>query len=218
MPSPARRSQKIEPRAAKTPMQARGHERVERILAAAEREILRLGVEGLSMQAVATLSGTATGSLYQFFPSKPILVNALHERYLRELDEIGQAIDARLKVSPPETFEEIVDAFLDPFQAFYDACPAYAEVQHALNRPGAPNAGEEVLDSHLVARIADALRPLAPPTARRHVNVIGKTLLDAGQALLASTTGKDASLSSPLRKEMRTMFIAYLYARLGGLR
>ena len=63
------------------PQQKRSQERVERILDAAAIVFDELGFEAATTHAIAAQSNTAVGSLYQFFPDKLAIFNALELRH-----------------------------------------------------------------------------------------------------------------------------------------
>lgn len=65
----------------RTPRQARGRERVEVILDAAEALFAEVGYEAASTNAIAARAGVPIGSIYQFFANKQALLNAVAERY-----------------------------------------------------------------------------------------------------------------------------------------
>lgn len=66
--------------ARRTPSQARSHEMVERVLAAAARVLEERGYAGLSTNRVAAAAGVSVGSLYRYFHDKDDLVEELRRR------------------------------------------------------------------------------------------------------------------------------------------
>src|ERR1700716_3273141 len=69
----------------KIPIQERGEKRVTDLLGAAEQLFASLGYEATTMNAIASLAGSSIGSLYQFFPNKESLGNALLLEYMNPL-------------------------------------------------------------------------------------------------------------------------------------
>jgi AcrR family transcriptional regulator len=63
--------------------QERGARRVEAIVAAAADLFARRGFDGTSMNAIAKSAGLTIGSLYQYFPSREAIVDAVAEAYLQ---------------------------------------------------------------------------------------------------------------------------------------
>ncbi len=76
-------SQNTDPPAAEAllPKRQRGRDRVAAILATATALFAEKGYDAVTMTEIAAQSATAIGSLYRFFPTKDVLVEALLERY-----------------------------------------------------------------------------------------------------------------------------------------
>jgi AcrR family transcriptional regulator len=78
--------------------QERGARRVEEIVAAAAALFAQHGFDGTSMNAIAKAAGLGIGSLYQYFPSRDAIVDAVAETYLAawraEKDEALKHVDA----------------------------------------------------------------------------------------------------------------------------
>ena len=72
-------------RTAREPQQGRSRETVERILAAAEHEIGRLGLAAAGTRGIAAPAGLSVGAVYRFFPDKEAIADALAHRYLADL-------------------------------------------------------------------------------------------------------------------------------------
>ncbi|MEM8779205.1 MAG: TetR family transcriptional regulator [Cyanobacteria bacterium P01_G01_bin.49] len=67
------------------PQQKRSQERVEQILDAAAEIFDEVGFEGATTQAIADRANTSIGSLYQFFPDKKAIFNALELRHIERV-------------------------------------------------------------------------------------------------------------------------------------
>ena len=67
------------------PKQKRGQERVEQILDAAAIVFDEMGFEAATTHAIANRANTAVGSLYQFFPDKLAIFNALELRHVERV-------------------------------------------------------------------------------------------------------------------------------------
>ena len=74
------------------PQQLRGQRRIEQILDAADALFVEVGFEAATTNAIAARAETSIGSLYQFFPNKDAILNALAERHLANM----RAVNARL--------------------------------------------------------------------------------------------------------------------------
>jgi AcrR family transcriptional regulator/DNA-directed RNA polymerase subunit RPC12/RpoP len=67
------------------PKQQRGKERVEKILDAAAAVFDEVGYEAATTHLIAAKAGTAIGSLYQFFPDKAAIFNAMELRHVERV-------------------------------------------------------------------------------------------------------------------------------------
>ena len=68
------------------PQQARSRARVAQILAAADAILSVEGFEALTVRRIAQEAGVPVGSIYQFFPDKAAVVDALAHGYIGEFD------------------------------------------------------------------------------------------------------------------------------------
>ncbi len=68
------------------PRQARSRARLAQILAAADAILAAEGVEALTVRRIAERAGVPVGSLYQFFPGKGSVVDAVARAYIAEFD------------------------------------------------------------------------------------------------------------------------------------
>jgi AcrR family transcriptional regulator len=69
------------------PQRQRGHERVASLLDAAAACFVEKGYEAATMTEIAARAGAAIGSLYQFFPTKEALAQALMGGYAEALQQ-----------------------------------------------------------------------------------------------------------------------------------
>src|SRR5580704_1179534 len=70
---------------AKAPTRARGVQRVAELLDAGAALFVENGYETTTMTQIAIRAGASIGSLYQFFPSKEVLAEALFARYVERV-------------------------------------------------------------------------------------------------------------------------------------
>ncbi|MBV2364595.1 TetR/AcrR family transcriptional regulator [Streptomonospora nanhaiensis] len=75
----------------RTPAQRRSRARVERLVEAAEAEFSEVGYDSASTRSIAARAETSIGSLYQFFPHKRALLDAVAARHLAGLDQVTAA-------------------------------------------------------------------------------------------------------------------------------
>jgi AcrR family transcriptional regulator len=96
--------------AAKEPKQARGKQRVAELIDAAAELFAEKGYEATTMTEIAQRAGAAIGSLYQFFPSKEALAEALFNRYAERAAASFARVEA---LAPGRPARELADLLID---------------------------------------------------------------------------------------------------------
>jgi AcrR family transcriptional regulator len=98
------------PLAAKEPKRERGKLRVAALIDAGAELFAEKGYEATTMTEIASRAGAAIGSLYQFFPSKEALAEALFNRFA----ERAAASFARVEeLAPGRSARELADLLID---------------------------------------------------------------------------------------------------------
>ena len=77
----------------RTPQQARGERRVSELLDATAHVIAAVGYDAATMCAIADRARAPIGSLYQFFPNKPSIVQALRIQYVQKFEEMWSPLE-----------------------------------------------------------------------------------------------------------------------------
>jgi AcrR family transcriptional regulator len=110
----------------KQPVQQRSAKRVEQMLEACAALIDELGYDGVTTTLIAERAGVAVGSLYQFFPDKRAVVQALTKRHL---DHFTNEIEERLDWANLEHWWEGVDKIIDIYVEMYREIPGFSRVR-----------------------------------------------------------------------------------------
>jgi len=125
--------------------QPRGARRVETIVATAAALFAARGFDGTSMNAIAKESGLTIGSLYQYFPSRDAIIDAVAEHYLCTWRELKAEFVVRVaQATLTEYFREGVTGMFWIFstfagvRAFLDADPLRAPSIRAMRDEFAP--------------------------------------------------------------------------------
>jgi AcrR family transcriptional regulator len=198
----------------RVPRQERGHERVDKLLDAAAAVIAEVGVDAATTNAIAARADTSVGSLYQFFPNKTAIVEALAARYnvqLRQLNE--KSIPAEAAFMPlPDLMERVIT----PVFNFYLENPAYRHVFHSLHRPdrpersdGAATCQEAELHKAVVARTEAILAVRSPQTPQdvRHLQATVAVL--SVHAMLSFAVEASVSMRERLVNEVKRLLVVY---------
>ena len=100
----------LEPR--KTPVQARSAASVDAILEATIQVLLDVGKERLTTTRVALRAGVSVGTLYQYFPNKSALLQAVLTSHLNEVTEAVEAVCRDQKGKPLTTDPWLITSVL----------------------------------------------------------------------------------------------------------
>ncbi|ASR33689.1 TetR family transcriptional regulator [Prauserella marina] len=107
------------------PVQQRSAKRVERMLDASAELLEEIGYEALTTTLIAKRAGVAVGSLYQFFPDKRAVIQALTQR---NLECFVAAVSERLSTLDHQHWWDVVDSLLDIYLDMHRRIPGFSKV------------------------------------------------------------------------------------------
>src|SRR5262249_20655559 len=103
--------------------QSRGKQRMESLLSAAEAVFAEVGYERATTNLIASHASVSPGTLYQFYPNKEALAEALATQYALELEGLHKKVFQGKIASVP--LSDLIDAIVDPFLGFHRRAPAF---------------------------------------------------------------------------------------------
>jgi AcrR family transcriptional regulator len=133
------------------PQQERSRARVRQILVAADEVLAADGFEALTVRRIAQAAAVPVGSIYQFFPDKAAVIDALARRYI---EEFGAAIDELTEAAKGSVWNDPVQTLVDAFAQMYRSRPGYVALW--TGRHLSPQLAE--VDEANNAAIADGVR------------------------------------------------------------
>lgn len=96
------------------PKQRRARETVEAVLDAVIRILKRDGYRAITTNRIAEVAGVSIGSVYQYFPDKASIFNALHQRHIDQIDRMVQTKLVEYASSPlADLMRAMIDAMID---------------------------------------------------------------------------------------------------------
>jgi len=198
----------IERRMRRTPRQDRSSERVDRILAAAEKLFAKNGFDATTTNEIARKAGTSIGSLYRFFPDKQSILEALVSRYFKTIfSDLAGLIDRKTMSLPlRDLVETLVDGYIEQFERY---ALQRAVLEQTRLTPDLWLLYEELNQSTILA-IADNLEPLLPHLSSRRRQAIAHTCWYATDALERAMKFSSPGFARDVEKETKLMLIAYL--------
>jgi AcrR family transcriptional regulator len=109
----------------RAPQQARSRARVRRLLEAADQIVATEGFAALTVRRLAETADVRIGTIYQFFPDKDALVDALARRYIAMFDTMIEALVAEAE---RQRWDDVVGTVIDAAIALYRSHPGYVAI------------------------------------------------------------------------------------------
>lgn len=192
-------SQKSSPEPqSRAPKRQRGHERVAVLLEAAAKVFLEKGYDAATMTEIAAAANSSIGSLYQFFPTKLLLAEALHIDRLQQLNnglaELAEGIRR-------QTAAEIGDAIFTRLGRFIEEYPEFPVL---AARRDVPKERKAKSRAELRASIT-ALLKNAEPSVERDIDLLASLVLELLRIIVAAAYDPDGSGDPRLVGELRRM-------------
>ncbi|MBV9312826.1 MAG: TetR/AcrR family transcriptional regulator [Pseudonocardia sp.] len=192
----------------RAPKQARAQQRVNRILDAAEELFAEVGYDAASTNQIATRANASIGSLYEFFPNKQALAQALADRYVEQL---GALIDQQMVNDPVRTGEQLVDTIVTSLDVFWRRHPAVVSLlRGSLGAPALIGAGER-LRMALVGHIETMLIERRPDTYdRERFRLVAEIAIDLTRTLLERVQAEPLHRRALVLRELKLAVLGYL--------
>jgi AcrR family transcriptional regulator len=189
------------------PRQARSRARLAQILAAADAILAEEGVEALTIRRIADRAGVPVGTLYQFFPDKGSVVDAVARAYITEFDAL---VDGLVNSAADGDWSDPVGRIVDQFVALYRSHPGYVALWSGRHlSPELARADEA--NNQLIARgVQRVLAEQADVPDGDALELAARVAVRAADALLqyaftVSPDGDEAVLA-----ELKTLLRLYL--------
>ncbi len=191
------------------PRQARSQERVSQILVVAEQMFITEGYNATTTNAIAARAKVSIGSLYQFFPDKAAIVQALALRYTEELH-------FRFAELEPNSIESLsieayVELLIDTTAQFFIDRPGYhaifMQVQGTI-----PELAEieDAADARLIRDLSFSLARRNPALSAIDREAIAFVLVKAIGTLLWLSLSQEPHLRQKIVTETKRFTLNYL--------
>ncbi|MFC1434599.1 TetR/AcrR family transcriptional regulator [Streptacidiphilus sp. N1-3] len=194
--------------------QARGERRIEELLDAAGQVFAESGYSATTTNAIAARAGVSPGTLYQYFPNKDAMADALAGRFAVELAR-QQALLAQpdLLALP---LDQLLSRLLRPmlrFQRENPACPVL------FLGPDTPQRLADVhapLHAAMLAGVADLLGTLAPRLPEADRNRAAEVAVHLFKGSLPLIVAASLEELPALEDEVIRALLAYFSALVGS--
>jgi len=187
----------------KEPLQARSRATVDAIIQAGARILGDHGWAGFTTNRVAEKAGVSIGSLYQYFPDKLALIEAVRRHHFDDvLRVIRKAMDRRRPVK--EFAEALVDGMIDVHlehpalhRVMLDEVPGHARSQLA----------HDAFRAEYLSRYAEAIAPYRRIGKRQR---IAEILASAVEGVIHNAARSGQLKAPELKRELVNLICAYL--------
>ena len=193
------------------PVQQRSAQRVERMLEACASLIEELGYDGVTTTLIAERAGVAVGSLYQFFPDKRAVVQALT---LRNLERFMANVVQRFDSAELEHWWDAVDSMFDVYVEMHRTVPAFSRLHFG-----------DVVDTRLLDEGKDNNAVIAEGLAALISERFGRSMAELQLPVAVAIEAADGVLKFAFRRnergdqivvdEAKALIKGYLSTRLG---
>lgn len=202
-------------KARKVPAQARGELRVESILDAAEAEIAEVGYDAATTERIAKRAKASIGSVYQFFPNKRAIFDAIAARHLALVKEVFEELLAKAGAMETDGFS-LVDMFVDAYWQLQCDAPAFRAVwmQGALSAELLGAAGE--VNATFVEKLSTLAEGFLPSMSAAERKDVFTVAVETVSAMLFYAAKKPRAHATRVIRETKLMLLAYLVARASG--
>ena len=191
------------------PRQARSQQRVNRILDVAEDLFASQGYDATTTNAIAARAEVPIGSLYQFFPDKTAILQALALRYAEKLhQEVAVLDDGELATL---SLSDYVNQLIDTTDRFFTENPSYhaifMEVQGTIREL---EEIDEVTDAKLIQELAISLAKRDARLDPADYEAIAFVLVKAIGTLLWLSLSQEKTFRQRLVTETKRLTLKYL--------
>lgn len=197
----------------RVPVQGRSVARVQRMLDACAELVDQVGYEGLTTTLLAERAGVAIGSVYQFFPDKRAIVQALA---LRNMENYLQRLSERFSQGDLANWWEGVDAGIDEYITMHRTVPGFRTLHFG-----------DVVDVHLLDEQRDNNGVIAGQLAQVLVEQFGipdtprlrfvlEIAVEAADALIKLAFRRNAEGDEQVLAEAKALIREYLHRQMEG--
>ena len=196
-----------------TRRQARGQRRIDQLLDAADTVFAEIGYERATTNAICAQAGVSPGTLYQFFPNKQAIAEALAARYLERLPETHRvAFDVASAHGP---LAGLISHVVDPFITLHRQGPGLEALWTGSVISDELTASVKGLKQHIEKSLAALFRARCPSARLAEINRAAATSVQIVEAFLhIAVTGTPKQQKEEI-EELKTVLFRYLAPVLG---
>ena len=184
------------------------------MLDAAAAVFAEVGYEEATTNAIARRARTSIGSLYQFFPNKAAVLEALTARYLGQLRQVHDRVfdAASLRLPLPAFYDRLIDTLAE----FHRANPGFRPLFYGSTTSPELAAAAALLHQECVRRAEAAIATRAARLAPERRRLYAVLNVEVVKALLPLAESGDAARRARVLAEVKRMLLAHMTEALCG--
>jgi len=192
---------------ARSPSRRRGHERVAALLSAASECFVEKGYDGTTMTEIAARAEASIGSLYQFFPTKEALAEALITSHANGLNARMEQLVAQ---TPHWTTEELAARLVRTFVDYRRQHPAFVAL--AEQAGSLPSMLGRTIRQRMRDYLSQILAIHAPGIAAGELRPAAMVVQQLMKAAVALESEQPVSLRKTAQNQLQQALSLYLAA------
>lgn len=186
------------------PQQNRGKRRVSGFLRAAASVITDMGYERATMSAIAERANSCIGSLYQFFPNKRSVAEALRDEYVKEIEQSWVTLGRQAAALSAE------DLTCRLIRLQVEIIKSHPALLALLDVPSKSHKRRRLVR----ARIAAVLIAHKPRMSRTTALRVASVVQQVSRGLLTLYAQADADEKNAMIEEFKSVLTGYLMPKL----
>ena len=196
------------PGSRRTPLQDRSRQRVERILDAAATVFGERGYDAATTEEIARLAGTSIGSVYQFFPNKLAIFNAISLRYLDRARALFDTFVTPASVEMP--WPDLLDRAIDAFAAFHEDEPGFRAILLNWRVSAELLLANDAVNRELAKRAEVVFVAQAPGLTPRRRALVATIIIEVVSSMLILGVRRGPEESRAILAETKMLLRRYL--------
>lgn len=189
------------------PIQERSKKRVEAILDAAAASFAEVGFESATTEGIAEKAGTSIGSVYQFYPNKLALFEAVAAR---AIDRSREAFDALFASAGEGDWTVLIDFVLDGLGHLQQSDPTFRALVVNFQLYGVFEKADVELTRYFIDRVDALLKKRAIEMKPAHRRVVATTVVNVISGVLFLLRREESAMRKKLTEETKVLLKRYL--------
>jgi AcrR family transcriptional regulator len=192
----------------RTPLQDRSRRRVEQILDAAAQVFIDRGYDAATTEEIARLAGTSIGSVYQFFPNKLAIFNAIAVRYIEHAQALFDTFVTRAAIHEP--WHELLGRAIDGFAALNRNEPGFRAILLNWRVSADMLLANDDVNREFARRVEVLVTARAPSLTSARRALVATIIVEVISSMLTLRARRPRGDSDAILAETKTLLFRYL--------